>query len=145
MQSKILKKDYDRTKYQLDTGKVSRVRQSEKDATDINKIMERFNRTGKLPAMQTKPPQFIEAISVPFDQALMIVKQAQDAFNELPAKTRKYFDNSPQKLSEFISDPSNNDLAVELGLKEYIKPSQEDLLSKVVENTKPQPPQSDKK
>ena len=33
------------------TGQKSKTRQSEADACDINKIMERFNRTGRLPMM----------------------------------------------------------------------------------------------
>jgi len=38
-------------------GQISRAVQSEADNCDINKIMERFNRTGKLPIMQTQPTQ----------------------------------------------------------------------------------------
>lgn len=144
--STILKKSYNRKKYQIDqTGQKTRVRQSEKDSTDINKIMERFNRSGKLPAMQQKPGFFGQAISVPYDQALMIVKQAQEAFKELPSATRKFFDNDPQKLSEFVANPKNNAKAVELGLKEYLPPTTEELLTEVVKNTKPLPKETDKK
>lgn len=115
---------------------VSKTRQSEKDSTDINKIMERFNRTGQLPAMQKLPPRFGDARSVDYATALNIVNEAREAFLQLPATTRKVFDNDPQMLEEFLSDPKNDKRAVELGLKEFKHPTSEQLLSEVVKNTK---------
>lgn len=124
---------------------VSKTRQSEQDSTDINKIMERFNRSGKLPAMQTKHPQYGDARSVPYDQALNIVKEAKEAFLKLPATTRKIFDNDPAQLEAFLMDDRNNQRAVELGLKDMVEPAPEVVLKEIAQNTKKEAAKADSK
>jgi len=120
-------------------GQKSRTRQSEKDNCDINKIMERFNRSGKLPTMQQSPPRYGEAIATDYATSLNIVKQAQDSFRQLPADARKYFEHNPQRFLEAISNPSEEDKQklVKLGLLVLREPSEKDLLKEVAKNTKP--------
>lgn len=122
------------------SGQKTRTRQSEKDNCDINKIMERFNRSGKLPTMQTSPPRYGDAIAVDYATSLNIVKQAQDSFRQLPAETRKYFDHDPKNFLEALSNPSEEDKQklVKLGLLEIRQPSEKDLLTDLVQETKAQ-------
>lgn len=124
------------------SGQESMTRQSEKDEADINVVMERFMRTGQLPL--TKNPvfqqaQFGNASAPQYDQALMIVKQAKEAFSQLPADLRHEFHNDPYKLQKFLLDPKNDQRAVELGLKENREPSEKQLLTEMVKNTKKEP------
>jgi len=120
-------------------GQKSRTVQSEADNCDINKIMERFNRTGKLPIMQSQPAQYGDARVVDFQTAQAIVKDAKNQFAELPAKTRKAFGNDPQAFLSALNDTSDENLAnlQKLGILVERKPSPEEILNQIALNTTP--------
>lgn len=107
-------------KVRIDTGTESRVRQSEADSANINKIMERYIKTGVIPSDNRQ--QFFEDVSQvgDFREALARVQMAEDYFMQLPAKVRSRFDNDPAALLDFCSDPNNRDEMVELGLIEDV-------------------------
>lgn len=117
----------------------SRTVQSESDQCDINKIMERFNRSGKLPSMQTIPAQYGDARVVDFATAQQIVKDAKNQFASLPAQTRKHFGNDPQAFLNALNDQSedNQKNLLKLGILVERKPTPEEVLSRIAENTKP--------
>lgn len=117
----------------------SMTRQSEADEADINTVMARFIRTGQLPSGNSKTPRYGDAIGIPYDQALIAIQNAEEAFFALPALVRREFFNDPSKMEEFLMDPANDARAVELGLKEFKKPSSDELLTEVVKNTKKDP------
>ncbi|UYD39238.1 MAG: internal scaffolding protein [Wigfec virus K19_170] len=121
------------------TGQKSKTVQSEKDNCDINKIMERFNRTGKLPAMQVQPPQYADARVVDFQTAQQIVKDAKEQFQALPSQARKAFGNDPQAFLEAINDTSedNAKALLKLGILIPRKPSPEEVLTQIAINTAP--------
>lgn len=132
-------------KKQIDqTGQKSLVRTSEQAETDINVIMERFNRSGKLPAINQRQPRYGDARGVDYATALIVVKDAQEAFMKLPASTRKRFDNDPQEFEAFLADPSNDPEAIKLGLKDLQGPSPEALLHEVAKNTRKETPPKSK-
>lgn len=89
--------------------------QSSKDECDINFIVNRYMRTGVLPAANHGVYADISEIG-DLRESLEQVQFAQEAFMELPAEVRKYFDNDPVKLVEFAQDPRNHEKAIELGL-----------------------------
>ncbi len=72
------------------------------------------------------PPYFHESVTgdkfgdfsdaPDFRTAMDRLKEAADAFNLLPAKIRKEFNNDPAQLMQFLEDPNNDERAVELGL-----------------------------
>lgn len=117
----------------------SRTVQSEKDNCDINKIMERFDRTGKLPVTQVQPPRYGDARVVDFATAQQIVKEAKDQFNSLPATTRKAFGNDPQAFLNALNDDSkeNAEALLKLGILIPRKETPEEILQRIAENTKP--------
>lgn len=119
-------------------GQTSKVRQSEKDNCDINKIMERFNRTGQLPQVKQIPPRYGDAIPVDYATALNIVKESKDSFNQLPAKARQYFGHDPQNFMIALQDtsPENTKKLLELGILQIRKQTPEDTLQQIAENTK---------
>lgn len=125
-------------------GQKSRTRQSEADNCDINKIMERFNRTGKLPLMQSRPAQYGDARVVDFATAQQIVKDAKNQFGELPAKTRKAFGNDPQAFLEALNDTSDENLAnlKKLGILVERKATPEEILNQIALNTAPSVPEA---
>ncbi|UOF78624.1 scaffold protein [Microviridae sp.] len=115
----------------------SLTRQSEADACDINKIMERFDRTGQLPVSMKAPPRFGDARMVDFQTAKQIVIEAENAFKELPAETRKYFGHDPKNMLEAISNATEADKAdlLKLGIIVEKQTDPVDVLQQIAKNT----------
>lgn len=89
-----------------------------KDATDINKIVERYNRTGVLQSGKAsgKNPMFIRMDGKSFHEMLIKVQETQGEFASLPAKVRKRFANNPENLLRFLESKENLQEAIDLGL-----------------------------
>lgn len=121
------------------SGQKSRTKQSEADNCDINKIMERFNRSGKLPVMQTQPARYGDARVVDYQTAQNLIKEAKEQFMALPSKVRKAFGNDPQSFLSSIGDPSEENIAnlKKLGILIERKPTPEEVLNQIAQNTKP--------
>lgn len=129
---------YDRPKqdFGFKTEGQSLTRQSEADSCDINKIMERFDRTGQLP-ISMKQPQFGDARIVGFQEAKQIVIQAQEAFNELPAKARAHFGHDPQNMLNALADNSeaNVNKLLEMGILIERQEDPTTTLQRIAKNT----------
>lgn len=82
----------------------------------IQTMVERYAITGILPSGPT--PIYGDFLDAPTDlmTVLEIVRQADEAFSTLDAKTRERFANDPNRLVEFLSDPANRSEAEKLGL-----------------------------
>lgn len=94
----------------------SLTQQQFKDEVDINNIIERFVKTGELPG-DYQTPSYGDYTETPdFHTALSAVREAAENFMLLPAHLRARFNNDPQQLLEFVSEPSNEAEAVRLGL-----------------------------
>jgi len=119
------------------TGMESMTRQSEADSCDINKIMERFDRTGQLPISLKAPPVYGDARIVDFQTAKQIVIDAEKAFNELPGKVRQYFGHDPENMLKAISDDSeeNQKKLLELGLTVARQEDPLQTLQRIAQNT----------
>lgn len=119
------------------TGQESRTRQSEKDNCDINKIMERFNRTGRLPTMQSLPPNYGDARVVDYQTAQEIIKDAKTRFNALPAETRKHFGNDPQIYLQALQNATDADVDdfLKLGILIQREPTEKEILTQIAKNT----------
>lgn len=98
----------------LEAGKTM---QQFKEECDINTIVERFGITGELPENVRMPlsGDFTEAVT-DYQTALNLVRAADEAFMELPAKVRERFSNDPQRLQTFLEDDNNREEARSLGL-----------------------------
>lgn len=107
--------NYDRDAVSLETAMVddqdafpSKTIQSGKDEADINIILKRFGVTGQLPPMSQRMPEYGDFTGITdFHSAMTIVRQAQEAFMELPAEVRSRFGNDPGAFINFASDPEN--------------------------------------
>lgn len=119
-----------------------RTKQSMRDECDINKLMEKFRKTGTQPPQNHFPAQYGDFSNVDdYQTAVNQVHDALDAFSELPSNIRNRFQNDPKLLIEFMSEPGNLEEAIELGLapKPEPKPKPPAPAPPVVE-TPPAPP-----
>lgn len=100
----------------LECEDVSRAVQSSRDEVDINTIVRRFGLTGQLPE-NVHVPQFADFDEVhDFHTAMNLIGEARDSFMAMPAEVRARFDNDPQGLVAFVSDPANLEEMRKLGI-----------------------------
>lgn len=104
----------------LQSSGVSRTKQSFKDECDINRIMARYAATGTLDFVNRREAQFLDVSDLDFQNAMQIVTESREAFMTLPSALRDRFNNDPSQLLGFLSDDSNREEAIKLGL--VIKP-----------------------
>lgn len=103
---------------------------------NINKIMDKYNKTGVLDNLNPNKPLFGDFSEVvDYQAALNGVLQAQAAFADLPAKIRDKFGNDYTGLLEFVADEKNRDEAIALGLIE--KPAEPVLAPEPVKTPEP--------
>lgn len=108
----------------------SMAKQSFKDECDVNKIVKQYNKTGLFVHLNDAVPSYNEFttddvdsnIGNDFHEAMNFVREASEAFNELPAELRMRFDNDPGTFLQFVDDPANREEAIELGLLEGPEP-----------------------
>jgi len=94
----------------------SLTQQQFKDESDINTIVDRFMKSGVLPT-PVNMPQYVDYEGVfDFQTAMNAVRQADENFMRMDAKTRARFNNSPQEFLSFFADPANTEEAIRLGL-----------------------------
>lgn len=99
--------------------------QSSKDECDINRIMEKYEKTGAVTHLAKRSGIYGDFSELTDYQGMLDkVMFAQDAFMTLPAAVRTRFRNDPGALLEFLQDSKNRDEAVRLGLIEA-KPSEQ--------------------
>lgn len=91
--------------------------QSQRDSADINKMMERFQRTGMMP-QAVRLPTYGDFGDEVFDYmtARNAIRKADEAFMELPPKVRAKFKNDPQAFMEFCAEKKNLPELREMGL-----------------------------
>ena len=91
--------------------------QSQKDSTDINKILSTYDKTGVLTSVARFEPLYDDVSDVAdYHTALNRVRDTQYVFDTLPSDIRQKFANDPAKFIEFMSNPENRQEAIDLGL-----------------------------
>lgn len=94
----------------------SMAKQSFAEEADINRIIERWLKTGALPPATAVPTFGDFGAGISYHEAANLVVQAQQAFYELDPSVRARFGNDPGALVAFVSDDSNRAEAEKLGL-----------------------------
>lgn len=93
--------------------------------TDVNYIMEKYMKGEHVQFINEGRGHYIDLTEFPdFDKAMEIVGKAKSAFQLLPPQLREKFNQDPHQLVNYLQDPKNDAEAVELGLKEYKKPTE---------------------
>lgn len=101
------------------TSGTPRTKQSFKDECDINRIMKRWQKTQVLEHVRDGMPSYGDfSNATDYKTAADAVKEANEAFMQLPANVRQRVNNSPAEFLDFIGDPDNRAELVELGLLE---------------------------
>ena len=93
------------------------------DECDINKIMDRYMRTGCLsdPLNRMKPGTYGDFTEMgDYMENMNKIIQAREMFDALPAKVRERFGNNPGAMIDFVMDPANQKEAIDLGLLEVV-------------------------
>lgn len=112
--------NYNRDEVSLDTGTdcgpETRTQQQFKDECNITKIMERFGLTGEIPqnVKPVMPGEYNEIGS--YQDAMNLVRKAQEAFMEMPSGVRSRFQNNPHLFTEFLGREENRLEAEKMGL-----------------------------
>src|SRR5580698_6947554 len=93
-------------------------KQEFKKECDINVIMDKYKATGLLPQNVAQVQGHFANFANVDDYYTACTKaaDAQKAFDVLPSKLRKIFDNDPAKLVDFVSNPKNKLAAAKMGL-----------------------------
>lgn len=90
-----------------------------KDDCDTNKIIERYTRTGVVPAELVKTSQGVYADFSnvgDFLAAQLSVAKARESFEALPSAVRRRFNDDPAQFIDFMSNGANYEEALKLGL-----------------------------
>ena len=95
----------------------SMTHQEFKEESDINTIIDRFG-IGENPVEAQKWVTNVDIADAPnnYQDVMNQLNEARDQFMSIPAKIRSQFDNDPAKFVDFVSDPSNIDEMIRLGL-----------------------------
>jgi len=102
---------------------------------DVNNIVKKYKVNGFLSHTHGRQGVYGDFSNVTdYQTALQTVIDAQNGFMTLPASVRKKFENDPQQLLTFLSDPKNAQEAFDLGLTKT-NPS----LSQTLPPNSPQP------
>lgn len=101
----------------LHTGEDSHVKHSEAAALDINNIMAKYRKTGRLPQLIAQDARYGDfSTALDYQSSIEVVRKAEEQFLALPARVRERFHNNPSEMLAFVADPKNGDEAVKLGL-----------------------------
>ena len=85
---------------------------------DIKTIIKKYDRTGIINHVARGVAQYGDYSEVnEYREALDMVNNANASFGELPAELRKMFDNDAGAFFEFATNPKNDEIMVEMGLK----------------------------
>ena len=96
---------------------IGRTEQHHADACDVNNILKQYDRTGLLSHVNEMKAHYGDFTEVnEYQESLNTVIYAQNAFDDLPSDVRKRFANDPGLFIEFVTNPSNIDEMVDIGL-----------------------------
>lgn len=96
------------------------------EETDINGIVYRMQRGEFTSNADYKEPIYGTTFSPnQVQDAVETLRQAQNEFNALPSNVRAFFKNNPNELISFVQDENNLGKAIELGIVDINKLSDE--------------------
>ena len=84
-----------------------RTKQSQKDETDINKLLERSAREKTLSHLEKYQANYADFSDYDFETHVKKIAAGNTMFEELPAETKREFKQSAQKFFEFVTNPEN--------------------------------------
>lgn len=113
-----IRKPYTREAVQIDAGGESSTKQSFKKECDINVIMAKYQKTGAITHFNKHQQNYGMADGQTFQDAMNLVCEAQEMFNDLPSSIRSRFGNDPAAFLDFVQNDENADEMARMGLIE---------------------------
>lgn len=113
-----IRKPFTRQRSSIKNTGASLTQQSFAGETSINSIMAKYYQTGQMPLPRSSAtPRYGDfSTGADYQTALNSVLKAKEDFSELPSSIRNRFHNDPGLLLEFLSNPRNEEEAIQLGL-----------------------------
>lgn len=102
-----------------------RTKQSFKEECDINNLMAKYLRTGRMEHVNQALPRFECVSGHDFQSAQNLIANAASMFEDIPSTIRARFDNDPGKLLDWVHDPKNAQEATALGFLDVGKLSED--------------------
>lgn len=91
------------------------VEQHHKTEADINNILAKYARGQLVSYVNRNQPRYDDVPPIDFQRAMETVAQANQMYEELPAKIRQRFKDSSEFLA-FVYDDKNKEVMYEMGL-----------------------------
>jgi phage internal scaffolding protein len=114
MATKVYKR-FQRNSVTIDTGK-GLTEQSHKKQCDMNVILADYARTGLIKHAKQHEGRYDDVTTQDFQEAMFIVKNAENMFNALPAAVRKQFEGRPEQFLDFVQNPDNKEQMASMGI-----------------------------
>lgn len=90
-----------------------RTKQSFKDETDVNVIINKHARMGTLSHLEQWGGNYGDWSDFDFHEAQNQIARAQEMFDALPAGIKDEFNHDPEEFLDFVTDPENRDSLAE--------------------------------
>lgn len=90
--------------------------QAHKNETDMNYILRDYARTGFIKHSKENQGRYDDVSVQDFQDAMYIVTEAKNMFNELPAMVRNRFAHDPAQFLEFVQNPDNKAEMQKMGI-----------------------------
>ncbi len=84
-------------------------KQSFRDETDINKILQRAQKAGVLSHLEKYEGMYGDFADFDFLDAQINLTRGREVFDALPSELRNEFSNSPAAFFEYVNDEANHD------------------------------------
>lgn len=102
----------------------SATRQEFAEECDINILMAQYETTGTINHFNNGQPQYLDLTETPdLQEAINVMKEAEQAFMRLPAATRFTFENDPVRFVDYAQDPANVETMRQWGLARPAEPT----------------------
>lgn len=111
----MFRKPYTQLSVKKEFNDPSLTQQHLKKNSDINYIINKYEKTGVIDNVKTNG-RYIDCTASDYHEACNVALRAEESFMSLPSHVRKRFRNDPYVLLSFLDDPDNREEAKELGL-----------------------------
>lgn len=92
-------------------------KQSHKKECDIHNILSQYQKTGIINHINAHEPEYTDLpAALDYQEAIEMVRTAQESFGDLPSVVRERFKNDPFNLLAALGDPAMRDELEELGI-----------------------------
>lgn len=103
-----------------------RTKQAFADDADINKILQRAQKTGTMSHLQKYETSYGDFSNFDFETAQNNIIRGNQIFADLPSEVRSEFNQNASKFFAFVNDPNNSDRLAQI-LPDLAQPGRQNL------------------